>query len=246
MKSNSLKLLISHPDHSEIVSKLVMDISPNDIHEWLKAKYKGQKELILSRKILIDFKNEHLDAYTILREDAKKLYSNQLAPQDDLQLTLQGNSDYQNRLSEFLDKEIDIQTILRKMIFRVETRAEQIFDQISMDDRNIKMDRTLIEWLNLLLSVTEKYQPILQGTSNTINIQNNYNIQMVDKKINVVYDAIREALSDLDYETSLAFIEKITTKLAALEENATETIPIEHRLIEAQEISADLREKLQE
>jgi len=39
MNKNALKKILEHPDKDEIISKLVIGITPKDIHDWLSAKY---------------------------------------------------------------------------------------------------------------------------------------------------------------------------------------------------------------
>lgn len=244
LSTDLLNKFLSHPDKSEIIQKLVMDNPIEDIYNWLAALYQNNKDLVLSKKFLTDFKNNHLDYYTIIQADVKKAYSKQIVPEEEVQFALQNNSAYQNKLKEYLNNELDIITILKKLIAKIEVRAETLFDEISDDPRNIKLDRTLIEWLNLLLSSVEKYRPILEGPTNQVNIQNNFNISVLDQHLGLISETIREILANLDYETSLLFMERYSEKMAALREVAPLPISQEKRLETAQVLSVEIQDKI--
>ncbi len=238
------KAVLSHPDKDEIITKLVSEISEEDIADWLKAKYNGQKQLIITKKNLSIFKDEYLDIYSTIREDLLKTQFNlAVAPEDALE-EVQGNEAYKKKLLDIADKELDIKVVTKRLVISIEHRAEQVFDHIQRDPRNIKMDRTLIEWFTLLLSTLEKFDLVSNGNPEHVTIQNNINVQLVDNHINMVYSVIKEILGQLDYETSLLFTELFTKKLSELKADGGVILPTEQRLEAAYSVESQIKDKL--
>jgi hypothetical protein len=244
-KENIAKRFLKHPDKDEIISKLLAGRSSADIAEWLKAKYNPatEKVFIFSEKYITSFKDEYLDFYTIMREDLEKTKSNITASQQ-LQTEIQGTSAYHTALEKYADKEVDIKSIIKKLVVNAELRLSQMFDLMQEDTYNFKPDRTLIEWFNTLTNILEKYDTILNGSPDQINIQNNINIQVVDEHINVVYNIIKEILAKLDYDTSLLFIDMFNEEMKKLKPKDMAPIPVEARLQEATLLSETISQKL--
>lgn len=228
--------ILDHPDKEEIIAKLSLGISYKDIADWLRDKYSevGNNKLILSEKNVKDFKDNYFDFYNQVRDDVLKLREIQ-TPDEELDALIKSNPKYHDALNKYLDQEIDIKQTIKKMVSNIETRTSQLFDEIQSDPRNIKMDRTLIEWFNVLLNTCEKYDAILNGSPDQQITVNNINIQMVDKHINVVHNVIKQILSRLDYETSLLFIDLFNEEMKKI--NGTEIIPVEERLNDVKVLS---------
>lgn len=225
MSKNIALKILEHPDKDEIITKLLSNAPATDIHEWLEAKYVnvGEKKFVLSDKVISTFQKEYLDIYSIIKDDIAKARVNKLTPEEELKLQIQGSPQYHRALETYINNDVDVKVIVRRAVAAIETRAAQVFDQIQEDPRNTKIDRTLIEWFNTLTTVLEKYDTILNGNPDQINIQNNINIQLVDEHINVVYNVIKEILSKLDYDTSLLFIEMFNDAMKNLKKQQEST-----------------------
>lgn len=236
--------ITSHIDFPEIMAKLTMDFSPKDISAWLKSKYKNQKELLVSEASLKIFKSEYLDFYNNIRTDLLQTQMALASNNTDALEEVQGNKDYKKKLLEIVDKELDIKTIIKQMVVRIEIRAEQVFDNIQADPRNIKMDRTLVELMTLLLNMLEKFDLITNGNPEQVNITNNININMVDERINMFYEVFRDCVSQLDYETSLLLTELFTKKMQELKLNEQEIASVDKRLEASYKIENQVQEKL--
>ena len=239
MSKGIVSKILEHPDKDEILSKLLSDVPITDIYEFLKARYIGpdEQKFIISEKSLSTFKKEYLDIYQIMRDDIAKTKSNMTTSQEQLEFEIQGSPAYHKALEKYINSEVDIKTIIKKLVVNAETRIAEIYDIIREDPRNIKIDRTLIEWFNTLAGILEKYDTILNGNPEQINIQNNINIQVLDKHINVVYDIIREILAKLDYEVSLQFVDMFNEAMAKLKNEQISNLSIETRLAEANKLS---------
>jgi hypothetical protein len=233
-KSNIALKILEHIDRDEIIAKLLSGAPIADIHEWLASKYvnEGEDKFVLSQKVISTFQKDYLDIYSIIRDDLTKTKTNQLSPEAELNLEVQGNLTYRKTLEKYLDSELDIKVMIKRVLATIETRIEQMFDLIQEDPRNIKIDRTLIEWFNTLISLMEKYDAIQNGSLENVNIQNNINIQVLDDHINVVYKIIKDILSKLDYDTSLVFIDMFNEEMQKIKPNEKEILPLDARLAE--------------
>jgi hypothetical protein len=247
-KSNIAKVVIEHPDKDEIITKLLSNVSVSDIHEWLEAKYVNVNEnkFVLSEKVISTFQKDYLDMYSIIRDDVAKTKSNKITAEEELKQEIQGSPTYHKILEQYANNEVDIKIIVKKLVATIETRAAQVFDQIQDDPLNNRGDRILIEWFNTLITVLEKYDTILNGNPDQINIQNNINIQIVDEHINVVYNIIKEILAKLDYDTSLLFIDMFNEEMKKLEPLKEKVIiPQQERIKEAKILNEVIAGKLE-
>lgn len=244
MVNKAITDVMDHEDKDEILVKLLSDVPIKDINQWLSAKYKGQRELIIPQKSLSIFKSEYLDLYSKMREDLLRTKINLASQTEEIQQEISGNAAYQKKLAEITDKELDIKTIVQKLVVMIEHRADQLFTDMQENPRNMKMDATLIKWLNLLLETLAKFDLISNGSPEQTTINNNINIQVVDNHINMVYGVIREILSQLDNETSLLFTELFSKRLMELKEQENVVIPMEKRLEATYKIQDQLEKKL--
>lgn len=246
MKENTLRKIYNHPDREEIISKLALGVNAEEIHDWLHEKYSavGDKKLIFSAKVLKQFKDEYLDIYKQMREDFALVRQEQENIVKDMQTTVQSNSAYRNKLNEYVDKEIDIKTMVKNMVLAIEARAAQVFDNIQEKPENYKMDYVLINWFNSLTMILEKYDQIINGSPDKIIQQNNINIQILDQHIGVFHKVIREVISRLDYDTSLLFVDILNEELKKLKPTTETALPIDVRLSEAKKLEEQVSNQL--
>jgi hypothetical protein len=244
-KTNLALTIKNHPDFEEILCKLIENAEIKDIHEWLAAKYDvvSEKQFIISIKNLKSFKDNYLDFYTAIREDVVKTKHN-ISAREELKLEIQGTPAYHNALEKYATAEMDIKLIAKRLAAALEVRLSQVFDLIQEDPRNIKMDRTLIEWFNTFFQYVKDFDAIQNGTPDQINIQNNINIQVIDDHINVIYEIIKEILSKLDYDTSLEFINMFNERMQKVKAPTIDVLPVATRMEEAKLIESSIITKL--
>jgi len=238
MKETSLQKIVNHIDKDEIVRRLVMGISPEEVSGWLKEKYSevGEKKLILSSKLLKDFKQDYLDLYKKIQEDCLAVRQEQNNIVENTKSLVQNNSAYRAKLQEYLDKEISIKDMVRNLIVAAEFRLSQIYDMIQDNPSSTKPDYVLIQWFNTLTGILEKQEALINGSPDKVIQQNTINIQILDSHINVFHKAIREVISRLDYDTSLLFVEVLNEELGKLRPEIEKTIPVDVRLEEAKKL----------
>ncbi len=240
--SAAIQKITEHPDFQELIAKLGIGTDPSEIHEWLKAKYGsvGEKSLVISEKNIKLFKNNYFNFYQKIREDVLLMKQNEMVSDSQLKGIVQGDASYKQKLAELVDKEIDIKKTIQQLVVSIQHRASQVFDSIQEDPSNIKMDRTLIEWFNLLMNALEKANKIVNEAPDQV-IQHNVTVQHIEQNISVFADVVKEILSKLDYDTSMMFLDLYNEKMSQLREpKEQEQIPTEVRLNDAKILSGTI------
>jgi hypothetical protein len=249
MNKIPLDKLLSAPDKDEIVGKLILGLSPHEIHEWLKSKYSAvsEKQFVLSEKTLQLFKDNYLDIYQTIQEDLQKTKAAIATnTEEDLQLAVQGNSAYKNAALTMINNELDVHTMIARLCTNVELRLSQVFDVIQEDPRNIntRVDRLLKEYSEVLGALLEKYYKFC-NPENTININHSVSVQVVDQHAIIIGECIREILQEIDVESSMLFLDKFSEKMARLKLPSPDAAmnPID-KLAEVKVISETINKKL--
>lgn len=249
MNKNALKKILDHPDKDEVIAKLILDVAPKDIYEWLAGKYTNVSEakFVIAEKSIKTFKDNYLDVYNMIQEDiAKTKQAVATSTQEQLELAVRGNSTYKSKMLELAENKLDVRQMVAHLCLAVETRLGQVFDEIQEDPRNInsRIDRVLIEYGELLGGLLEKYYKFTESPAD-LTIQHNVTLQVVDQHISVFHDVIREVLSQLDLESSMLFMELFNEKMSKLKMPTPETIPnTDIKLAEAKLLNETINKKL--
>jgi hypothetical protein len=254
IKMSKNTAILSHPDREEVLAKIQIGRSYQDISEWLKSKYTlpSEKKFIISVNALKKFSEDYLDIYNVIQEDlAKTRQSLSTQSEEQLQLTLQNSPGYKNLLIKSAEQELDIRKTIKNLCVAIETRLAQVFDEIQAnyqdDPRNInmKVDRLLIEYTQVFGDILDKYYKFTEGpTVGQVSVQNNITLQVMDEHISVFHDVIKEVLSNMDLETSLYFMEVFNEKMQKLKMPDKTITPSDVRLAEAQVLNETITNKL--
>lgn len=247
MKQPAYQKFLNHPDREEIIAKLSIGISPQDVHEWLAAKYPSEKQLVISEKSLKSFQDNYLDFYNAVRGDINNV-QNSLAPaqSDELALAVQNNPSYQELIKKAANTELDFRQLIVRVGMALETRLSQIFDAIQEDPRNIntRIDRVFLDYCERMESVLDKCHKFNEPQANTI-VQHNMTIQVVDQHIAVFHDVIRKVLSQMDLESSLLFMEIFNEEFSKLKmPTPQDRITPEMKIAEAKILNEEIDKKL--
>lgn len=244
-KTNLATKILEHPDKDLIISRMVSGIPVAEIREYLEATYTnpGEEKFVLSEKVLTTFQKDYLDFYTTIRDDLTKTKESKLSPEETLSMEIQGSTTYKKNLEKYLDSEIDIKLMVKGVLKTIESRIEQMYDLIQEDPRNIKIDRTLIEWFNTLIALLEKFDAIQNGNIEQVNIQNNINVQVLDDHMGVIFNVIKDILAKLDYDTSLVFIDMFNEEMQKIKPQEKIVLPLETRMAEVKLLNETVSSK---
>lgn len=244
--------IYEHPDREDIIDKLIMNVPPKEINEWLRIKYKNSpKKFSIPEKTIKLFKDTYLDVYKALRADmqiAKNAAALTTDTDKELQLSVAGNSLYRAKMLELADKELDIHKMVAGMCINIEERTAIFYDQIMANPYNIdsRLERVLLEWFDRLGANLERLHKMKNG-DNVQTINHNVSVQHIDNHINVFYEAIKEVLAEMDLETSLLFMEKFNTKLNKLKEVSNKPVlSTDEKLTEVKLLNDAISEKINE
>lgn len=249
MNKNALQKILQHPDKDEIISKLVIGITPKDIHDWLASKYTNasEKKFVIAEKSINSFQNNYLDIYNMIQEDVVKsktaLATN---TEEELALSVQNNPTYKSKMLELAGKELDIRKMVANLCVAIETRIGQVFDEIQEDPRNIntRVDRLLIDYAEALGSILEKYYKFTEEPAQNV-VQHNVTLNVMDQHISVFHDIIKDVLSHMDLEASMYFMEVFNERFSKLKLPAVNTTPnTDTRLTEAKVLSETIDKKI--
>jgi hypothetical protein len=254
MKTPSFKKILDHPDRDEIISKLVIGISPKDVNEWLSAKYTNINEtkFVISENSIKAFKDNYLDLYTYIREDiGNTKIAKTTSTEEQLELAVKNNARYKSAMLDLASKEIDVRQMVARLCVAIETRVSQVFDHIQeayeddSKDINTKIDRLLIDYTEALGSVLEKYYKFTEAPASQQIIQNNITVNMENPYVIAMRDATKEVLSQLDLEASMYFMELYQEKINKLKQpNDEKYMDTDTKVAEAKLLSETITQKL--
>ena len=232
--------ILDHPNKDEILSKLIQGVSCDDIHEWLDAKYgalQHSTSLVISSVGLSDFKENFLEYTVRIRDDLEKtakLRDKDRNPAEEVLTTLQNNPEYNEKLVEHLEKEINIKEKMISLFEMAEQRITQVYQQIQQNPTSFKGDRVLLDWFDKIGMHLQRYHEIVLAVPET-TVNNNVTINIIDEQATKIQNAIRATLSHMDNDASMQLIDIFTKEHENLKEgNGEKLLPIEDRYIEAQ------------
>jgi len=247
MKQQTYKKILHHPDFDEIIAKFSIGIHPKEIHDWLAAKYSGEKQMIISEKALKSFQDNYFDFYTTIQQDIASTKTDlAIGTQDELSLAVQNNSTYKELIVKAASQELDFRKLIVQVAMALETRLGQIFDEIQADPRNIntKIDRVFLDYCERMESVLDKCHKFNEPTANTV-VQHNMTIQVMDQYTSVFIDAIKKVLSQIDVESSLLFMEIFNKEFSKLKMPTPQDHPtMEMKLAEVTLLNETINKKL--
>jgi hypothetical protein len=249
--ATSYQKILDHPDREEIISKLIIGIQPSEIQEWLKSKYSdiSEKKFVLTSKCLKSFTDNYLDFYKRLRDDVLITKNAIQTGSNDLQTITSNTPAYKEMVKSIADAELDnainIKKMLVNMILAVESRTAQLYDlsqeQGTFDTRSM---RVLAEWFELLGQNLERYWKIAEGGADTI-IQHNVSVQHnLDQCVSSIVEAMRYAMSQIDVEASLLFMEKFNSIISKANLPTETQITQEQKTQEIKLINETITQKL--
>lgn len=212
-------LLLNHPDRQEIVNKILSAQSPKQVYDWLRLKYPNadQQDLRLNLNLLKEFAKSNLLDYDTKINNDILLAQEEKIQQKKLSEALLNNKTYQDRINEIVDTKIDVKQKFMHLEMALHARMEQVFDAIQQDPSKVnKADYTLIKYMEQYLKLLESYNKSVNMAPDLI-VQHNYTMEYIDNQSNILQQAVRETLEEMEPRFAFIFIEKMQEKLNNLE-----------------------------
>jgi hypothetical protein len=208
--------ILNHPDRDQIISKLSTGETSRDVAIWLKEKYSINKVNQIGATTLDEFRRKYLNLHgTILEDIQLKLRDN---CQEELDTALvkavKRNKTYEEKLTEFVEEQIDWRKKLLQFLNVVETRFSQLYDKTQNNPDNYKPDYVMIQWMNTILKMVEDIRKV-EGAPDQV-IQHNVTVQAIDDQAAVFQQAIQKTIAELDLNTASILIDKLNANIEKL------------------------------
>ncbi len=219
--------ILKHPDLQQIIAKLTSGDSARDVSGWLKSRYPKDKEKHISYNFLNEFRKNHLNIHGAVLEDLKTqiAVAEKLDAEDsvnkELSKEIKKNKTYKEKLEEVVDQQIDWRFKLLQLLNVIEARFEQLFDKTQNNPDNFKPDYVMISWMQTILEIIREIRKV-EGAPDQI-IQHNVTVQTIEEQSALLQEALRQTLAEIDLETSLLLMDKISENMLKLQVSREQT-----------------------
>lgn len=234
--------LISHPEKTEIITKLVSGESSKAVSKYLKDKYPGpdQGHLRLPATMLQEFLENYADHHGYVKKIVQRSADSKMDKK--IADSLLDTAPWKERVLEGVEKEISYIDKLDNVLTILETRSEQLFDLIQSDPENTRTDYVFTKYMELLMLAIEKGDKI-RNDKPDVKIEHTYTVQMVEQQSFAFQEAIRRVLARLGADYSSIFMELLAEEMGKITlkdiEGAPQTqkaIEKEHKIIDKLDI----------
>jgi hypothetical protein len=219
--------ILNHPDRDEIIKLLSEGTPVRKISDMLDARYpkKHQAHLRVSFPTLHEFKTSHLNLKGKIVSDVQKEQtraSKDWLQHEEVKSELEKSSAYREAITKVANSELDSRKEILKIFALVEGRLEILYNKVNGKEviRNDE-EKLLQSYIDQLMRVMDQYKKYIDGFKETT--EHNINITIATSQVNLLREAIRETLSDCDPALAIKFMEKIYTKMRALEYEGGDT-----------------------
>ncbi len=216
--------ILNHPDLQQIITKLTSGDSARDVANWLKDRYPDDREKQISYNTLNEFRKDRLNIHGAALGDirAQAQEAKQEEARTDLVKEVKKNKTYKEKLEEVVDQQIDWRYKLMQLLNVIETRFGQLFDKTQDNPESWKPDYIMISWMQTILEMIKEIRKV-EGAPDQI-IQHNVTVQTIEEQSALLQEALRQTLAEIDLETSLLLMEKISDNLTKLKASREQVV----------------------
>lgn len=212
--------IIHHPDKEDIIEWLTSGVSVRDVEKRLKQRYprKNQAHLRASASTIQGFKAKHLNLKGKVLEGIKeqKQLAEKLVKMHSAQEAVEATSAYKKAIARAAEEELNANEQLFKVFRIVESRIENLFNDISQQEfLNIDAEKLLQGYLKQFLSAFEQHKKYIDGINSDAS-GTNININIMNDQISILREAIRETLNEMDPEVAMEFMDRLNSKMRNL------------------------------
>jgi hypothetical protein len=208
--------ILNHPDRDKIVTKLSSGDTAKQVFDWLKEKYAINKTNHISISTLEEFRRKYLNINSSILEDVKTKLLEQQQEELDKKIIkeVKRNKTYDEKLTEFIDDQVDWKKRLLGFLNVVETRFGQLYDKTQTNPDNYKPDYVMIQWMDKILKIVEDIRKV-EGAPDQV-IQHNVTVQAIDEQAAIFQQAIQKTIAELDLNTASILIDKLNNNIESL------------------------------
>lgn len=213
--------ILNHPDLQQIITKLTSGDSAREVSSWLKSRHPKDKDKHVSYNTLNDFRKDHLNIHGAVIQDIRTKTLESIKEDDkemvkaELTKEVKKNKTYKEKIEEVVDQQIDWRFKLLQLMNVIEARFAQLFDQTQNNPDSWKPDYVMISWMQTILEIIREIRKV-EGAPDQI-IQHNVTVQTIEEQSALLQEALRQTLAEIDLETSLLLMDKISENMAKLQ-----------------------------
>jgi transposase len=212
--------ILNHPDKEEIIKWLKVDgTSVREVEKRLAQRYpkKNQNHLRVSFSTIQSFKKNYLNLEGKALQDIKEAskLTRKWAKKQEALDSLAETDAYKQALMKAVESEIDTRQEIAKVFAIIDARMEVLFNKASeVDFIDKDVEKFLLDYLKQLSAVIDQHKKYEEGYREQVDI--NVNVNVMTEQIQVMREAVRETLADVDPALTLTFMGKLNEKMRRL------------------------------
>ena len=212
--------ILHHPDKEEIIKWLKVDgISVREVEKRLAQRYprKNQNHLRVSFSTIQSFKKNYLNIEGRVLQDIKEAsrLTRKWARKQEALESISESDAYNKALMKAVESEIDTRQEIAKVFAIIDARMEVLFNKASeVDFIDKDVEKFLIDYLKQLSSIIDQHKKYEEGYREQVDI--NVNVNVMTEQIQIMREAMRETLSEVDPSLTLIFMGKLNDKMKTL------------------------------
>jgi hypothetical protein len=218
--------------------------SVRDVEKRLSQRYpkKEDHSKRISFSTIQAFKKNHLNLHGKVLEDIKE--ANKLtkswAKKQEIQKQLESSGAYQEAIKLAAEKEVDTRVELLKVFSIIEKRIQTLFDKANeVDFIDKDVEKFLLDWLKQLQVAIDQQKKYEEGYREQVDV--NVNVTVMNEQIQILREAVRETLSEVDPHLTMVFMGKLNDKMRNLAYGSGHTSGGHSKLLDSA-LSGDVRE----
>lgn len=212
--------ILTHPDKDLIVRWITVDgVSVREIESRLAQMYpkKNQQHLRVSFSTIQAFKKNHLNIEGKVLQDIKEAnkLTRQWAAKKEAEEKLQNITAYQEAIKKAAEDEVDTRSEILKVFSIIEKRMEVLFNKINENEYIDKdAEKLLQDWIKQFQNVIDQHKKYEEGYREQVDV--NVNVNVMSEQIQIMREAVRETLAEVDPSLTLIFMDKLSNKMRQL------------------------------
>lgn len=209
----------AHPDHEEIVERLLSGESVRGVSDWLKSKYPSNKRRHISYLTLQRYRAEHLQLKgQVLKEvqatsaavTTERVHSQRTA-------ALRESEPYQAAKLQIATDVLNRE----QMILDLQDKVWQRIKMLENEDLNYKTETVLAQYIGELRQLMTDYHKMLvdweklekKNGDQQVNVQ--VVMEQAEEQVSQVKIVVKEILQELDPELVPVFLDKLSSRIRA-------------------------------
>lgn len=206
--------ILNHPSADLIIRKLSNGESVREVSSLIEEMYPNNKKLHVSYLTLQRFRKEHLkiegDALEVIKEATKEKHLEQETKKEHTQV--KKFPSYKEKLQEAVNLHIDVKQQLASLHSLIMSRAEDLFDKLSLGQGTKSDEDNLQKYFNTYIIVLEKWAKYIDKIAD-YTVETNINVTVIENQMAILRESVWEIMRELEPTVAVKFLEKLDQKM---------------------------------